>query len=166
VGAVSGPDFADADLVGVRLGRLGIGRIPQNPFAPNPFAYADCFASFFAKWIPVGFLSLLLSAFADGAPTTEEAARQIDSLLDSPGYVSHFHNYWEDVLRIQSQGRRTPTVLDSALATLLVDLERRGMLEETIACGLGLPLEKTVYSSTGRPFRVADKGRPIRGLFG
>ncbi|MEM9158004.1 MAG: DUF1549 domain-containing protein [Verrucomicrobiota bacterium] len=31
----------------------------------------------------------------------------IDSLLDSSGYASHFYNYWEDVLRIQSRDRRT-----------------------------------------------------------
>lgn len=35
----------------------------------------------------------------------------------------------------------------------------------TIAYALGLPIEKTIYSSTGRPFRVADKGRPIMDLF-
>ncbi len=123
------------------------------------------------------------------------------------------------------------SVLDQALATLLADLNRRGMLEETmvvvatefgrtpqindndgrdhsptafscllagggirggqvygktddegkhvvdgkvevpdfnatIAYGLGLPLEKTVYSDSGRPFRVADKGRPVVELYG
>ncbi|MBK1879125.1 DUF1501 domain-containing protein [Pelagicoccus mobilis] len=36
----------------------------------------------------------------------------------------------------------------------------------TIAYALGLPTEKTVFSSTGRPFRVADKGRPVMDLFG
>lgn len=36
----------------------------------------------------------------------------------------------------------------------------------TIAYALGLPTEKTVYSPTGRPFRVADKGRPVLDLFG
>ena len=36
----------------------------------------------------------------------------------------------------------------------------------TIAYALGIPLEKTVYSSSGRPFRVADKGKPILSLFG
>lgn len=121
-------------------------------------------------------------------------------------------------------------VLDQAMATLLADLELRGMLEETmvvlatefgrtpkinenegrdhsptafscvlagggirggqvygktdasgknvienrvnvpdfnatIAYGLGLPTEKTIYSPTGRPFRVADKGVPILDLF-
>lgn len=34
----------------------------------------------------------------------------IASLLDSEGYASHFYNYWEDVLRIQSRGRRTVMV--------------------------------------------------------
>lgn len=122
-------------------------------------------------------------------------------------------------------------VLDQAMATLLQDLELRGMLEETmvvlatefgrtpeingndgrdhsptafscvlagggirggqvygktdesgknvvedrvtvpdfnatIAYALGLPTEKTVFSPTGRPFRVADKGRPVMELFG
>ncbi len=36
----------------------------------------------------------------------------------------------------------------------------------TIAYALGMPLEKTIYSSSGRPFRVADKGNPILSLFG
>lgn len=121
-------------------------------------------------------------------------------------------------------------VLDQAMATLLADLELRGMLEETmvvlatefgrtpkinenegrdhsptafscvlagggirggqvygktdasgknvlenrvnvpdfnstIAYGLGLPTEKTIYSPNGRPFRVADNGRPVLDLF-
>lgn len=36
----------------------------------------------------------------------------------------------------------------------------------TIAYALGMPLEKTLYSPSGRPFRVADKGTPILSLFG
>ncbi len=36
----------------------------------------------------------------------------------------------------------------------------------TIAYALGIPLEKTVYSPSGRPFRVADKGTPVMGVFG
>jgi uncharacterized protein (DUF1501 family) len=122
-------------------------------------------------------------------------------------------------------------ILDQAMGTLVADLERRGMLEETmvvlatefgrtpqingndgrdhsptafscalagggirggqvygetdtigkkvadrkvevpdfnatIGYALGMPLEKTVYSPSGRPFRVADKGTPIMELFG
>lgn len=34
----------------------------------------------------------------------------IDELLDSEGYASNFYNYWEDVLRIQSRGRKTVMV--------------------------------------------------------
>ena len=36
----------------------------------------------------------------------------------------------------------------------------------TIGYALGMPLEKTVYSPSGRPFRIADKGTPIKELFG
>ena len=35
----------------------------------------------------------------------------------------------------------------------------------TIAEALGLPLDQVVMSPTGRPFKVADKGQPILGLF-
>lgn len=35
----------------------------------------------------------------------------------------------------------------------------------TIADALGLPLEETIYSPSGRPFTIADKGRPVRELF-
>ncbi|MEO0795222.1 MAG: DUF1501 domain-containing protein [Verrucomicrobiota bacterium] len=35
----------------------------------------------------------------------------------------------------------------------------------TIAYSLGLPLEKVVYSPSGRPFTVADKGQPVTALF-
>ncbi|MFT7616920.1 MAG: hypothetical protein ACI97A_000550 [Planctomycetota bacterium] len=35
----------------------------------------------------------------------------------------------------------------------------------TIAHGLGLPLEHRVFSPTGRPFQVADKGKPVLQLF-
>ena len=34
----------------------------------------------------------------------------ISKLLDSEGYVSHFYNFWEDILRVQSRGRRTVMV--------------------------------------------------------
>ena len=35
----------------------------------------------------------------------------------------------------------------------------------TIAHGLGLPLTQVVTSPSGRPFTVADKGKPLTGLF-
>ena len=35
----------------------------------------------------------------------------------------------------------------------------------TIAYALGLPIDKVVYSPSGRPFRIADKGRPLTALF-
>ncbi len=35
----------------------------------------------------------------------------------------------------------------------------------TIAYGLGLPLDQTVYSPSKRPFTIADKGQPIVSLF-
>lgn len=35
----------------------------------------------------------------------------------------------------------------------------------TIAYGLGLPLDQTIYSPSKRPFTVADKGQPILPLF-
>ncbi|MBI3735979.1 DUF1501 domain-containing protein, partial [Candidatus Sumerlaeota bacterium] len=34
----------------------------------------------------------------------------------------------------------------------------------TIACTQGIPLDKVVYSPSGRPFTVADKGKPILSL--
>ena len=36
----------------------------------------------------------------------------------------------------------------------------------TIAYALGLPLEERVFSRSGRPFTVADKGQPITSIFG
>lgn len=36
----------------------------------------------------------------------------------------------------------------------------------TIAYGLGLPLDQTIYSPSKRPFTIADKGQPIVSLFG
>ncbi|MDA1044926.1 MAG: DUF1501 domain-containing protein [Verrucomicrobia bacterium] len=35
----------------------------------------------------------------------------------------------------------------------------------TIAYALGLPMHQTVFSPTGRPFKIADKGKPIVQLF-
>ncbi|MCC6670514.1 MAG: DUF1501 domain-containing protein [Planctomycetes bacterium] len=39
-------------------------------------------------------------------------------------------------------------------------------LNATIAHALGLPLEHVVHSPAGRPFTVADKGKPVLALFG
>jgi hypothetical protein len=36
----------------------------------------------------------------------------------------------------------------------------------TIAYGLGLPLDETIYSPSKRPFTVADKGQPVTSVFG
>ncbi len=38
-------------------------------------------------------------------------------------------------------------------------------LNATIAYALGLPLDQVIYSSTKRPFTVADKGQPITSIF-
>lgn len=38
-------------------------------------------------------------------------------------------------------------------------------LNATIGWALGLPLEQVVHSPDGRPFTLADKGRPVLGLF-
>jgi hypothetical protein len=35
----------------------------------------------------------------------------------------------------------------------------------TIAYALGLPLDHIVHSPSGRPFTVADKGKPITAIF-
>lgn len=47
-----------------------------------------------------------LHAFLDSA-SKEKRAQLIDELLDSEGYVSSYYNYWADVLRVKSRGRRT-----------------------------------------------------------
>ena len=39
-------------------------------------------------------------------------------------------------------------------------------LNATIAHSLGMPLEKEVISSSGRPFTVANKSKVVMGLFG
>ena len=39
------------------------------------------------------------------------------------------------------------------------------MFNATIAYALGLPLDKVISSPSGRPFTVADKGKPITALF-
>ena len=31
----------------------------------------------------------------------EKRGQLIDDLLESPGYVSHFYNYWADILRLK-----------------------------------------------------------------
>ena len=139
------------------------------------------------------------------------------------GWDTHTNNF--------ERVEENATILDHALASLLGDLSRRGLLEETmvvvgtefgrtpdindnegrdhsptafscllagggirggqvygktdekgkfvvenkveipdfnatIAYGLGIPLEKTIYSESGRPFTVADKGKPVMDLFG
>ncbi|MCB1234379.1 MAG: DUF1501 domain-containing protein, partial [Verrucomicrobiae bacterium] len=38
-------------------------------------------------------------------------------------------------------------------------------LNATIAYALGLPLDQVLYSPSKRPFTVADKGKPVAGLF-
>ncbi|MDQ8180612.1 DUF1549 domain-containing protein [Pelagicoccus sp. SDUM812005] len=46
----------------------------------------------------------------EASDSPDKRAELIDSLLESPGYASHFYNYWEDVLRIKSRGRKTVMV--------------------------------------------------------
>lgn len=38
-------------------------------------------------------------------------------------------------------------------------------LNATIAYGLGLPLDRVIYSPSKRPFTVADKGKPVTAVF-
>lgn len=39
-------------------------------------------------------------------------------------------------------------------------------LNATIAYGCGLPVEKEVLSPSGRPFKIANDGTPLKSLFG
>ena len=38
-------------------------------------------------------------------------------------------------------------------------------LNATIAQALGLPIDKVLYSPSGRPFTVSHKGKPVTELF-
>lgn len=39
-------------------------------------------------------------------PATRDRAALVDSLLESPDYVSHFYNYWADILRLVERPQR------------------------------------------------------------
>lgn len=47
-----------------------------------------------------------LTEFLD-SENEDKRALLIDRLLESEGYVSSFYNYWADILRVKSRGRRT-----------------------------------------------------------
>jgi hypothetical protein len=54
---------------------------------------------------------------------------------------------------------------DATGSEVVEDLVAVPDFNATIACALGLPLDRDVVSPSGRPFTVADKGQPVRALF-
>ena len=100
-----------------------------------------------------------LRAFlSDDAPG--KRARLIDALLDSEAYVSHFYNYWEDVLRVQSKGRRTVMVAyqdwikESLRANLPYDQFVRRLLTS----------EGFVWDDAAVGYYVRDAGMPLDNM--
>ena len=47
-----------------------------------------------------------LSEFLE-SENEDKRAQLIDELLESEGYVSSYYNFWADILRVKSRGRRT-----------------------------------------------------------
>lgn len=54
---------------------------------------------------------------------------------------------------------------DSTGSSVRKDMVSIQDFNATIAHGLGLPVEKTLYSSTRRPFQIADQGKPVTSVF-
>lgn len=63
------------------------------------------------------------------------------------------------------QGGRVWGKTDERGAKILDGKVRVEDLNATIAYALGLPLNQVLYSPSARPFTVADKGKPVVGLF-
>jgi len=63
------------------------------------------------------------------------------------------------------QGGRTWGKTDARAENVIENPVTIPDFNATIAYALGLPLEQTIVSPSGRPFTVADKGQPITELF-
>lgn len=63
------------------------------------------------------------------------------------------------------KGGRTYGATDPTGQEVVSDMVKIPELNATIAHALGLPLDHVVTAPSGRPFKVADKGTPIKALF-
>lgn len=63
------------------------------------------------------------------------------------------------------QGGRTYGKTDASGSKVVEGITSPQDLNATIAYSLGLPVDQVIISPSGRPFTVADKGKPVSSLF-
>ncbi len=87
-------------------------------------------------------------------------AELIDELLDSEGYVSNFYNYWADILRVKSRGRRTIMVSyqDWIKESLRVNTPYDAFVREMITS------EGYVWDDPAVGYYLRDAGMPLDNM--
>ncbi len=100
-------------------------------------------------------------AFFD-SKAPERRAKLIDQLLSSEGYVSHFFNYWADVLRAQSNGIGDSTAAQNYLNYLrksLRDNKPYDQLARELVSSVG-----TCFDTGAIGYYMRDRGMPLDNL--
>ncbi|MFZ4766821.1 MAG: DUF1549 domain-containing protein, partial [Roseimicrobium sp.] len=89
-------------------------------------------------------------------------AKLIDQLLNSEGYVSHFFNYWADVLRAQSQGIGSDLGAQAYL-NYLRDALRKNKSYDQLVREL-VATEGDVFDSGAIGYYLRDRDMPLDNL--
>ena len=93
-----------------------------------------------------------------GSKSGDKRAELVDRLLESPGYVSHFYNFWADILRLQERPEKH-LVFEPYLAYVKDSIRTNKPYDEWV---------HEMLTADGRPwenpavgFQLRDQGMPL-----
>lgn len=93
-----------------------------------------------------------------GSKTKDKRSELIDSMLESPDYVSHFYNYWADILRLCE--RPQPNVIMDPYLTYVKDCIRENKPYDKWVHEM-LTAEGKIWENPAVGFQIRDDGMPL-----
>ncbi len=160
--AAAGLQF-DASKAAARLDGLVDAKLKEQKIKPN----AEIDDATFVRRI---YLDLI-----GRVPTIEEAeefhqssgpdrrAALIDCLLQSEGYVSHFYNYWADILRINQNLGTGATEAEAAYQLWLKDSLRKNVRYDEMARQL-ISARGHIWENGAVGYYQRDRGMPLDNM--
>lgn len=121
------------------------------------------------------FVRRIYLAAAGRIPTSAEAKaflqnkdankrdKLVDQLLDSEGYVSHFYNYWADILRINTRLGRSGASNEYAYKHWVKDALRKNLPYDKMVYEL-VSAEGNVWENGATGYYHRDRGMPLDNM--
>lgn len=165
-GALRGAPAAPVEAASATIDRLVAEALTKAGLKPNEPATDEVFLRRIYLDV-IGRIPTAAEARAfldDPAPSAEKRSRLIDSLLQSEGYVSHWFNYWADILRIKSNANENgQSGAGDAYASWIKQQLRENTPYHKLVHSL-LTAEGYVWESGAVGYYMRDAGMPLDNM--